>query len=143
MKERDLPYVLEIEHSSFSNPWHELTFRGEIQNTRISFPHVIIHRVLRKVIGYVIFWHIKEQAQINTIAIHSDFRRLGIAESVLNQVIHQVRGEGALFVTLEVRPSNSAAQSLYHKLGFEVLGIKENYYSNPREPAIIMGKSLS
>jgi ribosomal-protein-alanine N-acetyltransferase len=46
-------------------------------------------------------------------------------------------------VTLEVRPSNAAARSLYEKLGFKVLWVRQNYYSNPREDALIMGKFLS
>ena len=142
MEEEDLPYVLEIENLSFPNPWHEVTFKGEINNRRISFPFVIVHRSQNKIIGYIIFWHIKEQVQINTIAVHPDFRRMGIGEFVLLQVLDQVHKDGAIFVTLEVRPSNLAARSLYYKLGFEVLGIRENYYSNPQEHAIIMGKSL-
>jgi len=142
MEEEDLPYVLEIENLSFPNPWHEVTFKGEINNSKISFPFVIVHKYQNKIIGYIIFWHIKEQVQINTIAVHPDFRRMGIGESVLLQVLDKVRKDGAIFVTLEVRPSNLAARSLYYKLGFEVLGIRENYYSNPQEHAIIMGKSL-
>lgn len=142
MKERDLPSVMEIEHLSFSNPWHEVTFKGEIQNRRISYPFVIVYRPQNKVIGYIIYWLIQDQAQINTLAVHPDFRRWGIAESVMRHVLDLIRKKGAVFVTLEVRPSNLAARSLYQKLGFEVLGIREDYYHNPREHAIIMGETL-
>lgn len=142
MEEKDLPYVLEIESLSFPNPWHELTFKGEIHNRRISFPFVIVHKSENRVIGYIIFWQVNEQVQINNIAVHPDFRRMGVAESVLLEVLEHVRKEGVIFVTLEVRPSNVAARSLYRKLGFEVLGIRENYYINPREHALIMGKPL-
>jgi ribosomal-protein-alanine N-acetyltransferase len=68
---------------------------------------------------------------------------MGIGEAVVNMVLNKVRMEGARSVTLEVRPSNFAARALYNKLGFEVLGIKENYYFSPQEHAFIMGKSLS
>ncbi|NIO49443.1 MAG: ribosomal protein S18-alanine N-acetyltransferase [Candidatus Aminicenantes bacterium] len=142
MKEGDLPYILEIENVSFPNPWHEMTFRGEIYNQPISSPYVIVFKPQKKVIGYLVFWQIKERIQINNIAIHPDFRRMGIAEAVLHQVLSKIRGAGTKFVTLEVRPSNVAARSLYHKLGFDVLGIKENYYHNPPEPALVMGKKL-
>ena len=143
MKEEDLPYVLEIENLSFPNPWHEMTFKGEIHNEPISSAFVIFHRLQKKVIGYIIFWHIKEQVQISNIAIHPDFRRMGIAEAVLKQVLSQIQMEGSKFVTLEVRPSNLGARSLYHKLGFEVLGLREDYYHDPSEPALVMCKQLN
>ncbi len=142
MKEGDLPYILEIENVSFPNPWHEMTFRGEIYNKPISFPFVIVFKPQKKVIGYVVFWQLKEQIQINNIAIHPDYRRMGIAEAVLQQVLSEVRMGETKFVTLEVRPSNIAARTLYNKLGFDVLGIKEDYYHDPPEPALVMGKKL-
>lgn len=142
MKEKDLPSVLEIESLSFPNPWREMTFRGEIHNEPISFPFVIVHKLQKKVIGYIIFWCIKDRAQINNIAIHPNFRRMGIAEAVLREVLDHIKMAGTKFVTLEVRPSNVAARSLYGKLGFEILGIRESYYHDPWEDALIMGKRL-
>ena len=79
----------------------------------------------------------------NNIAIHPDYRRMGIAEAVLQQVLSDVRMGGTKLVTLEVRPSNIAARTLYNKLGFDVLGIKENYYHDPPEHALVMGKKLT
>jgi ribosomal-protein-alanine N-acetyltransferase len=142
MKEGDLPFVLEIENVSFPNPWHEMTFRGEIYNQPISSPFVIVFKPQNKVIGYLVSWQIRKQLQINNIAIHPDFRRMGIAEAVMHKVLSEIRMGEIELVTLEVRPSNIAARSLYNKLGFDVLGIKENYYHNPPEPAIVMGKKL-
>jgi ribosomal-protein-alanine N-acetyltransferase len=142
MKGRDIPYVLEIENVSFPNPWHEMTFRGEIFNQPISSAFVIVYKPQKKVIGYLVFWQIKEQMQINNIAIHPDFRRMGIAEAVMHKILSEIRTERTKFVTLEVRPSNIAARYLYNKLGFDVLGIKEDYYHNPPEHALVMGKKL-
>jgi ribosomal-protein-alanine N-acetyltransferase len=143
MEERDLPSVLEIEKVSFPNPWHESTFKGEIQHRPISYPLVVVHMTLNKVIGYIIFWVIGEEVQINNIAVHPDFRRLGIGEQVLRQVIEQVKWGGANFVTLEVRPSNIGALLLYKKIGFKMLGVRKNYYTNPSEDAFVLGLHIS
>ena len=143
MEERDLPSVLEIEKVSFPNPWHESTFKGEIQHRPISYPLVVVHMTLNKVIGYVIFWVIGEEVQINNIAVHPDFRRLGIGEQVLRQVIEQVKWGGANFVTLEVRPSNIGALILYKKIGFKMLGVRKDYYTNPSEDAFVLGQHIS
>jgi ribosomal-protein-alanine N-acetyltransferase len=143
METRDLPDVLAIENISFPNPWHETTFRGEIQNNDLSYPLVVIHRNLDKVIGYIVYWKIREEVQINNIAVHPDFKSMGIGEAILGDVIQEARGEGVHYISLEVRPSNTAARGLYAKLGFELIGIRRNYYSNPDEDAIVLGMSLS
>jgi [ribosomal protein S18]-alanine N-acetyltransferase len=143
MEEQDLPAVLEIEQVSFPAPWHESTFRGEMQHRPISFPLVVVHKTLGRVIGYVIFWMIGEDVQINNIAVHPDFRGMGIGERVLRSVIKEVKFRGARLITLEVRPSNTAAVSLYKKLGFKLLGIRKGYYTMPPEDAMVLGLHLT
>jgi ribosomal-protein-alanine N-acetyltransferase len=142
MIEADIPAVLVIEGLSFSNPWSDATFRGEVQNKGISFPAVIVHEPDQKVAGYIIYWQIRDEVQITNIALHPDFRGRGIGETVLSVILKEVSGKGATFVTLEVRSSNTPAVSLYRKLGFKVLGIRKGYYGNPVEDAYVMGLAL-
>jgi [ribosomal protein S18]-alanine N-acetyltransferase len=142
MEEKDLAAVLEIEQLSFPAPWQESTFRGEIQHRPISFPLVVVHKTLGRVIGHVIFWVIGEDVQINNIAVHPDFRGMGIGERVLRYVIKEVKLRGARLITLEVRPSNTAALSLYKKLGFRLVGIRKGYYTIPPEDAMVLGLHL-
>lgn len=142
MQDADLPLVMAIERLSFSNPWHETTFRGEIRNHPISHPYVIVHGGRERVIGYVIYWQVLGEVQVNNIAVHPDFRRMGVGEAVLRQVLDEVKGRGAKSITLEVRTSNEAAVRLYRKLGFRLLGVRKHYYSNPSEDGLVMGLSL-
>jgi ribosomal-protein-alanine N-acetyltransferase len=127
---------------SFSNPWSDATFQGEIQNKGISFPMVIVRPADGRVAGYIIYWHIRDEVQINNVAVHPDFRAKGIGEASLRLVLKEVREKGAVFVTLEVRVSNTAATRLYEKLGFKVLGTRRGYYTNPVEDAYVMGLVL-
>lgn len=142
MDKRDLCDVLKIENLSFPNPWRESTFQGEVDNYLISFPYVIAHSVKKNVIGYIIFWHVEEEVQISNFAVHPDFRRMGIGEEVMRQMLERIVRRGAKYIVLEVRPSNIAARSLYGKFGFKIWGVGKNYYRNPSEDAIIMGKIL-
>jgi len=142
MIEADIPAVLVIEGLSFPNPWSDATFRGEVQNKGISFPVAIVHELDQKVVGYILYWQIRDEVQITNIAIHPDFRGRGIGETVLKVILKEVRGKGATFVTLEVRSSNTPAISLYRKLGFKVLGMRKGYYRNPVEDAYVMGLTL-
>ena len=142
MQVRDLPEVMEIERLSFSHPWHETTFQGELQNAPISFPRVAERTSDGRVVGYIIYWKIKDDIQINNIAVHPEVRGLGLGEALMRHVLSCVLAEGAVFVSLEVRVTNAAARRLYEKLGFEVYGIRKDYYSDPTEDAVVMGRHL-
>jgi len=159
MREADLPAVRAIETVSFSNPWSDNTFRGEIQNISISSPMVVVRkpgnplapdgacaggRVVAdgEVVAYIVYWQIRDDVQINNVAVHPDHRGLGLGEAMMRYAIAKVRAAGASFVTLEVRQSNTAAVTLYKKLGFEILGTRKNYYTKPDEDAHVMGLVL-
>jgi len=142
MKEDDLPAVRAIEGLSFSNPWSDNTFRGEIQNTPVSSPLVVVRRPGEEVVGYIVYWQIRDDVQVNNIAVHPECRGLGLGEAMMRFAIAKVRAAGAQFMTLEVRQSNVAAVALYKKLGFEVLGMRKNYYTKPDEDACVLGLVL-
>lgn len=142
MQEGDLAAVLAIEAMSFSNPWSDNTFRGEIQNTSISFPFVVVRRPGEELVAYIVFWQVRDDVQVNNIAVHPDCRGLGIGEALMQFAVAKVRGAGAAFMTLEVRQSNTAALALYKKFGFEVLGTRKNYYTKPDEDAFVLGLVL-
>ncbi len=142
METADLRAVLAIEAQSFSNPWSETTFRGEIQNAPVSSPLVVVRRPGEEVVAYIIFWQIGDDVQVNNIAVRPDCRGLGLGEAMMRFAIAKVRAAGATFMTLEVRPSNAPAVALYKTLGFEILGTRKNYYSRPDEDAQVMGLVL-
>jgi ribosomal-protein-alanine N-acetyltransferase len=142
MKEEDLPTVLSIEALCFSNPWSDSTFRGEIQNTSVSFPLVVVRRPGDEVVAYIIYWQIRDDVQVNNVAVHPDYRGLGLGETMMRYAIARVRDAGATFMTLEVRQSNMPAMTLYRKLGFEVMGMRKNYYTKPDEDACVMALVL-
>jgi ribosomal-protein-alanine N-acetyltransferase len=149
MKEGDLPAVQTIEGLSFSNPWSDSTFRGEIQNTSVSYPLVVVCRTDdsavsdEEVVGYIIYWQIGDDVQVNNVAVHPDCRGLGLGEAMMRYAIAKVREAGAAFMTLEVRQSNTPALTLYKKLGFEVMGVRKNYYTKPDEDACVMALDLA
>lgn len=91
-----------------------------------------------KVAAYLAFEQIADEGSIIEIAVHPEYRRQGIAEKLIRDCIDSRNGLGAVF--LEVRESNTAAAELYKKLGFTKLGIRRDYYDEPKENAIIMRK---
>ena len=75
-----------------------------------------------------------DELEILNIAVDPQFRRRGVARSLMEALLANYRGT----VFLEVRQSNIAARKLYHSLGFEVLAVRPDYYNSPGEPAIVM-----
>ena len=142
MRDQDLPAVRAIEALSFSNPWSDTTFRGEIQITSISSPLVVVRRPGGEVVAYIVYWQIRDDVQINNVAVHPDCRGQGLGEAMMRFALDKVRAAGAAFVTLEVRQSNAPAVNLYKKLGFEILGTRKHYYTKPDEDAHVMGLVL-
>ncbi|MDQ2714184.1 MAG: ribosomal protein S18-alanine N-acetyltransferase [Chloroflexota bacterium] len=93
---------------------------------------------LAAIIGFAGLWLMVDEAHITTIAMHPDFRRLGLGEFMLMSLIDIAYGIGAKWVTLEVRVSNYSAQNLYRKYGFREAGLRHRYYSDNQEDALIM-----
>ena len=82
-----------------------------------------------------------DEAQIINVATDSSYKRMGMAEQVLNRVFEECSNRAISSISLEVRESNEGAIALYEKLGFEVLGIRKNFYTEPTENALVMVKN--
>jgi ribosomal-protein-alanine N-acetyltransferase len=90
------------------------------------------------VIGLAGFWLMGDEAHISTIAIHPDWRGLGLGEWLLLTLIEVAQALDAQTATLEVRPSNHSALTLYQKYKFEQVGRRPRYYSDNDEDALIL-----
>jgi ribosomal-protein-alanine N-acetyltransferase len=135
----DIPEIVSIERLSFSTPWSETSFRGEIYSrysvTRVAELNGVI-------VGYICVKHVADECHLLDLAVHPDYRRRGIARALLNEVIQELRIEGCRFFYLEARLSNYAARKLYEKFGFNMVGVRKGYYVNPAEDAVIMMMEL-
>jgi len=91
-----------------------------------------------RVIGYGGMWLKLRQAHITTLAVHPEYRRKGVALSLVLRLLKEARKAKAGHVVLEVKKTNTAAQKLYKKLGFKMLGTRKNYYIEDGEDGIVM-----
>ena len=129
--------VFKIERACFSEPWSVNAFIDELKN-----PDAITLAALdNEVVGFINARKILDEVYINNVAVSENFRRQHIAEQLLISLENKVK-DNSSFITLEVRKSNIPAQSLYEKLGYEVVGERKNFYQQPTENAILMTKSF-
>ena len=88
--------------------------------------------------GFAGLWIIADEAHITNIAVRGIDRRQGIGELLLISAIALAMELNARIITLEVRASNTAAQNLYYKYGFAQIGLRQGYYIDNGENAVIM-----
>ena len=124
--------VAEIERVCFKSAWDEAALEAELKN-----PCAYLYIALDgdKAAGYAAVYCVCGEADIARVAVLPEYRRQGIATQLLLKSFEDNKAD---CVFLDVRESNTAAINLYKSLGFEQIGIRKNYYSNPTENAILM-----
>ena len=133
----DIKDIANIEKLSFSTPWSENAI-CESMKAGTSF------YVARKgdiIAGYMGLSKIAGEGYVTNIAVLPQYRQTGVGKSILEYAIKDSMQE-LEFISLEVRVSNIAAISLYEGFGFERVGLRKRFYTNPTEDAIIMTKNL-
>ena len=140
MNATHVPQIAELEKLCFKDPWSENSIASELDN-RLAFWLVALED--EHVIGYVGSQTVLGETDMMNIAIHPDYRKCGIATQLICALIQGLTEQGSHSLMLEVRASNEPAKNLYIKLGFETVGIRKNYYRNPREDALILRKEWS
>lgn len=137
MNESHVAQIAALEKMCFSDPWSENSVASELNNP-LSLWLVAVEKQI--VCGYVGSQTVLDETDMMNIAVHPDYRRRGVAAALIVELIHQLREQGSRILRLEVRESNAPAIALYESLGFTWLGLRKNYYRNPKESAIILGK---
>ena len=135
MRVEDLPEILAIETNSFKTPWSETLFRNELYKT-ISLTRVA--KIDGKIVGYLCANVIIDEGHILNLAVHKEYRGLGIASFMIKEALDIMKNDNCRSIFLEVRVSNEEARKMYEKFGFTLLATRKNYYLSPVEDALIM-----
>ena len=139
MTTKDLEVVAHIEENAFEQPWSPHSFRTELIKNDLA--HYMVARLEGKVVGYGGIWVIFNEAHLTTLAVDEPYRRCGVGAALLKALMTRSAELGARRISLEVRPSNHAARSLYKKFGFKARGIRKGYYTD--EDGLVMFKKIS
>ena len=132
--------IVIVENLSFKIPWSKQSVTDEL--TKNKFALYFSADFDSHIVGYAGMWHICDEGHITNIAVHPEFRGIGIGSLLMETLIEKASDLEITSMTLEVRKSNAAAQSLYRKYGFEDAGLRKSYYADNSEDALIMWKTL-
>ena len=137
MDNRHVAQVAALEKQCFSDPWSESSVASELSNPLSAWLVAMDGDVLA---GYVGSQSVMGESDMMNIAVDAYYRRQGIAQALIEELVVQLKEKGSHSLTLEVRISNQPAIALYEKLGFVQVGKRLNYYRNPKEDALILRK---
>ena len=133
--------VAELEKLCFgSAAWSEKSIASELTNELALW---LVAEGDGAVVGYVGSQTVLPETDMMNVAVTPERRREGIAEVLVDSLVVELKRLGSECLTLEVRASNAPAVALYKKLGFREVGLRKNYYRNPKEDALIMRKEWS
>lgn len=139
LKVEDSAAVAEMEQQIFSDPWSEKSVMETVQQKQsVCFAAEKAGHIL----GYLLVYHAADEAEIARIAVQKEARRQGVAGKLMQALEHYCEEHKMEKLLLDVRESNEAARSFYTKNGFVEDGIRQGFYTNPSEDAVLMSRQL-
>lgn len=139
MKVEDSAAIAEMEHQTFSDAWSEKAILDTLRNPKTI---CLVAEKIGKIVGYCIVYTADDEADIARIAVLKESRRFGIASELIHALDVICWENQIQIIMLDVRVSNDDARTFYEKHGFTQDGIRENYYKNPIEDAILMSRAV-
>lgn len=136
----DVPAIADLEKICFSDPWSENSITSELHN-RLSY--WLVAEDNGQIAGYIGSQSVLDGADVMNLAVSPSYRRQGIGQALIKELVEHLRQRGIIALLLEVRVSNTPAIALYEKLGFVQAGRRPRYYRNPHEDALILRKELT
>lgn len=135
----DLPRVHELDQICFSAPWPLRTFRYELEENRSSRQWVaVLPDEGGLIVGAIVTWLVVDEVHIATLSVDPAYRRRQIATRLVCTALQDGLARGATASSLEVRSGNAAAQRLYYRFGFQLVGRRPGYYQDNGEDAMLM-----
>lgn len=139
LKVEDSAAVAEMEQQIFSDSWSEKSVLETVQQKQsVCFAAEKAGHLL----GYLLAYHAADEAEIARIAVQKEARRQGAAGKLMQALEHYCEEHKMEKLLLDVRESNEAARSFYTKSGFVEDGIRQGFYVNPSEDAVLMSRQL-
>jgi [ribosomal protein S18]-alanine N-acetyltransferase len=136
-----LEAVLAIEQLAYAQPWSRGSFTDSL---RCGYQAQLLMGE-DALLGYFIAMRVLDEVHLLNLTVAPAHQRQGWGRVLLDALAIWARGQGALWLWLEVRVSNQRAQQMYERHGYRRVGLRKAYYparQGQREDAVIMSLSL-
>lgn len=100
-------------------------YKENYEPIKNKFIHNFVYIENKKIIGFIIYSVIYENAEIIDLFVLEEYRKNNIGTKLLEKVLNKTKSKN---LTLEVNKNNKPAIKLYEKLAFEIVAIRKGYY---------------
>jgi ribosomal-protein-alanine N-acetyltransferase len=131
----DVDTIVEIEKEAMSNPWQAASY---IEAINSDHAFIMVATEAEKLAAFAVFYLTPPESELPDIVVDAAYRGKGLGKALLTRCIEELTSREIDTVFLEVRVSNTVARTLYEHIGFNEIGTRKYFYSNPIEDAICM-----
>lgn len=136
----DIEAIVEIERACFGYAWQPAQYAAYISGAPVSVAYIA--DVLDRTVGFGSITCAGGQGHIPSLAVLPDYRRNGLGSQILRHLLAHAALQQVDDVVLEVRRRNHAARAMYEEFGFEEIGLRQGYYLQPADDAVVMQLQL-
>lgn len=123
--------------TEFDDFWNASILETELKNP---FSKYIIAKIDSQIVGFAGVIDTVDQLEITNIVVKKDFRKNGIGNKLLLELINIAKESNKKEIILEVNSNNLSAIKLYEKNGFKNIGFRKKYYNNTDDANIMILK---
>ena len=126
--------VAALEAKCFGDPWPYESFVNTLSNEHAAYYTCYYDS---RFVGYIGMYDLIDEVSVINVAVDPEFRGMGCGRRLMERAEEYARDHGCPAITLEVRESNIPARTLYEKCGYQPYAVQKNYYTNPKENAVL------
>ena len=131
--------VAEMEHQLFPDAWSEKSVLETLEQPDMI---CLMAEKAGRAAGYLLAYTVAGEVEIARIAVAKELQRQGVARTLLDELETLCKSRGVRKILLDVRAGNAAARALYTKAGFAEDGIRQRFYDDPTEDAVLMSRTV-
>lgn len=131
--------VAEMEHQLFPDAWSE---KSVLETLEQPDTICLMAEKAGRAAGYLLAYTVAGEVEIARIAVAIELQWQGVARTLLDELETLCKSRGVRKILLDVRAGNAAARALYTKAGFAEDGIRQRFYDDPTEDAVLMSRTV-
>lgn len=128
-------YTIAEKAFQYGSPWTYQQYHDLLNDSDMVF---FVAEIDNEIVGYIGGKIVLDEAELYTIAVKRESQKRSVARQLLEAFKEACKQRGVTVLFLEVRLSNMSARRFYEKNEFEIIGVRGDYYSFPKEDALMM-----
>ncbi len=135
LEKKDAFLIAEFFEQNFSDGWNEKMLESAFSTERFFALGIFDKDMLVAVITYSF---LDDSADVEDIVVKKEFRKMGLAKSLLSRAEEHIKENNKKKIFLEVRENNIPAVNLYEGFGYSTINIRKKYYADGENAKVML-----